>query len=310
MAKQKIKLKIIKRRLVNYWSPLFRLKKSSTSSRMKERQIGLGKGRVVSVKARRFKTSKSQRSKKFKQIIIPLYIIRTKELAICLKPVTQPKKTEKIYTIVVRLRPRKVLSYAMILSGLVGIVFFTYRVVRPPASQAALPITSFSLPTPKPETDFTKPPVMSRSEPQRIQISRIGVDTSISLVGRLADGSMETPNVLDNITGWYKYSPTPGELGPSIIVGHVDSYKGPSVFWRLRELMPGDKVIINRADGSVANFTVISLRQFDQSNFPTQEVYGNIDHAGIRLITCGGTFNQKTGHYTENTVVFGRLIDN
>jgi sortase (surface protein transpeptidase) len=118
---------------------------------------------------------------------------------------------------------------------------------------------------------------------------------------------METPNVLDYVTGWYKYSPTPGELGPAIIVGHVDSYKGISVFWRLRELVPGDTIDITRADGSVAKFQVNSLQQFDQTNFPTQAIYGDINYAGLRLITCGGTFNRKTGHYDHNMVVFASL---
>ena len=139
-------------------------------------------------------------------------------------------------------------------------------------------------------------------------IASVGINYGVKPVGKLADGTMETPGVLESITGWYKFSPTPGEIGPSVIVGHVDSYKGPSVFWRLREVKPGDMVQVARADGKVANFKITALKQFDQANFPTQEVYGNVDKAELRLITCGGTFNHKTQHYSENTVVFATLV--
>ena len=81
-----------------------------------------------------------------------------------------------------------------------------------------------------------------------------------------------------------------------------------AVFWRLRELVPGDTFEIDRADGSTAKFKVDAVKQVPQSNFPTEEVYGNIDFAGIRLITCGGTFNRTTRHYSDNTIVFGSLI--
>jgi len=122
------------------------------------------------------------------------------------------------------------------------------------------------------------------------------------------DGSLATPPVLDYITGWYDKSPTPGEIGPSIIDGHVDNYETISVFWRLRELKANDEVDVTRTDGSVAKFKVTALQSFDQANFPTKEVYGNINYAGLRLITCGGTFSTVTGHYDHNTVVFASLI--
>lgn len=299
---------VIKRRLVNNWSSFFRFKKPK-SSRVKDRRVRLSRCTVLSIKTRRFRTAKTKRSKRIKQIVIPLYIIKTKEIAICLKRNKQQKPSEKTHIIVIHIRPKVIMSYALVFFGLAGVALFSYRISNPPISQAAQPISTFLLPTPEPKTDYTKSTFMVRSEPTRIHITRIGVSTEVSAVGRLADGTMETPDVLSNIAGWYKYSPTPGELGPSIIVGHVDNYKGPSIFWRLRELLPGDKVEITRKDGSTATFSVTSIQQFDQANFPTKEVYGNIDYAGIRLITCGGTFNKKTGHYIENTVVSATLIN-
>jgi sortase (surface protein transpeptidase) len=149
---------------------------------------------------------------------------------------------------------------------------------------------------------------LSKSQPVRIKIQRLGINAPIINLGLKSDGSLGTPNSATE-TGWYKNSPTPGEIGPSIIVGHVDYVNyGPAVFWKLNQLVPGDIVEISRTDGSIAKFKVDSLKQFSQNNFPTEKVYGNINYAGIRLITCGGTFNSNTGHYSDNTVVFGRLL--
>lgn len=127
-------------------------------------------------------------------------------------------------------------------------------------------------------------------------------------VGKAADGTIETPPVLEWITGWYKYSPTPGQEGPAVIVGHVDNYKGISVFWKLRDIKPGDVVEVSRADGTVVKFKVDALKQFDQAAFPTKEVYGNINYAGLRLITCAGSFDPATASYNQNTVVYASMI--
>ena len=111
-----------------------------------------------------------------------------------------------------------------------------------------------------------------------------------------------------DIAAWYDGSPTPGERGPSVIVGHVDTYRGPAVFFYLKELQPGQKLYIDREDGSRVTFKVDRMILVDQDAFPTQEVYGNIDYAGLRLITCGGAFNPATGHYLQNTVIFATYV--
>lgn len=150
---------------------------------------------------------------------------------------------------------------------------------------------------------------LTRSEPVRVRVAKVNIDAPTMPVGRKADGTMQVPGKAD-ITGWYTLAPTPGELGPAIIVGHVDRPGGPAVFWRLRELVPGDVIEIDRADGKTVRFNVDKVEQFEQRNFPTQAVYGNIDHAGIRLITCGGTFDREIRQYSHNTVVFGSMIVN
>ena len=109
--------------------------------------------------------------------------------------------------------------------------------------------------------------------------------------------------------GWYRHSPTPGSLGPAVLVGHVDSAaNGPSVFYRLGSLRRNDKVRVTRADGTVAVFAVDSVRRFRKSQFPTRLVYGNTDHAALRLITCGGPIEADSGHYRDNIVVLASLI--
>ena len=147
---------------------------------------------------------------------------------------------------------------------------------------------------------------LARSLPVRLQISAIGVDSTLMKLGLRADGSLEVPPG-GFPAGWYTGGPTPGELGPAIIAGHIDM-KGPGVFFRLRDMKPGDRVTVTRADGSKPVFRVTRVSQFPKDRFPTEVVFGNIDHAGLRVITCGGSFNSQTGHYEDNIVVFADLV--
>ena len=156
------------------------------------------------------------------------------------------------------------------------------------------------------DVEFTLP----RSVPVRLDIPSIDVHSVVQHLGQASDGSLETPapGPLYNDAAWYRYSPTPGELGPAILLGHVDSAaEGPSVFFRLGELQPGDRVSVTRADDSIAVFVVDEVRRYAKDDFPTGTVYGDIDHAGLRILTCGGAFDNSTGHYLDNIVVFATL---
>jgi sortase (surface protein transpeptidase) len=151
---------------------------------------------------------------------------------------------------------------------------------------------------------------MDRSQPVELRIPSIGVISTLQHLGQAADGSLEVPapGPRYNDAAWYKHSPTPGELGPAVLLGHVDSAAdGPSVFFRLGELEPGDRVSVERADGATAVFTVDRVRRYSKDDFPTSLVYGDIDHAGLRILTCGGAFDDSTGHYLDNIVVFASL---
>jgi hypothetical protein len=149
-------------------------------------------------------------------------------------------------------------------------------------------------------------PHLSRSEPVRLQVPVIGVDTSLMKLGLEPDGSMSVPPGAFP-AGWYQFSPTPGEIGPSIISGHVD-YKGPGVFQKLHLLKPGDTVTVTRQDGSAPRFTVTRVLTVPKAQFPSTVVYGPIGYAGLRLVTCGGAFNASTGHYVDNVIVFTSLV--
>ncbi|MEX2551005.1 MAG: class F sortase [Nitriliruptoraceae bacterium] len=151
------------------------------------------------------------------------------------------------------------------------------------------------------------PATMPAAAPVRVQIPSIGVDSTLIDLGLQADGTLEVPPS-GFPAGWYTGSPTPGERGPAIIAGHVDWAGQPGVFFELRDLASGDEIVIGRGDGSTAPFRVTRVERFDKDEFPTEAVYGDLDHAGLRLITCGGAFDRQARSYQDNIIVFAELI--
>ena len=150
---------------------------------------------------------------------------------------------------------------------------------------------------------------LPRSLPVSVDIPAIGVDSSLLHLGVNSDGTIQVPSLQTSAgkAAWYKYSATPGQIGASVIEGHVDSYQGPAVFFRLGALRPGDIVDVRLADGVTAIFRVTGVRQYPKSHFPAKEIYAATDYAALRLITCGGAFDYATGHYLSSTVVFASL---
>jgi Sortase domain len=142
--------------------------------------------------------------------------------------------------------------------------------------------------------------------PVRLVIPAIGVSTPLVRLGLEGDGGMEVPADFGR-AGWFAEGPTPGQVGPSVIAGHVDSRTGPAVFYRLRELRPGQVVLVERADGRRLRFVVEQARSFPKDRFPTGAVFGPVPSAALRLITCGGDFDRARGSYRDNLVVFARL---
>ena len=152
-------------------------------------------------------------------------------------------------------------------------------------------------------------PSLPRSLPVSVDIPAIGVDSKLLHLGLNSDGTIQVPSLetSSDMAAWYKYSATPGQIGSSVIEGHVDSNQGAAVFFRLGALRPGDTVNVTLADGITAIFRVTGVREYVKTRFPAKAIYGATDFAALRLITCGGVFDYATGHYLSSTVVFASL---
>lgn len=169
-------------------------------------------------------------------------------------------------------------------------------------------ITPSRPPTPGEQADVRdriEGPVLPESDPVAVAIPRIGVRSRLVELGLDRDGAMEVP--APSSAGWYSRGAAPGALGPAVIAGHVTWDGAPSIFHRLGTMRRGDRVTVTRKDGRIAVFTVTRVAQYSKSRFPSAAVYGAIDHAGLRLITCGGTYDEASHRYLDNVVVFARL---
>ncbi|MGW2340766.1 class F sortase [Streptomyces sp. NPDC001661] len=166
---------------------------------------------------------------------------------------------------------------------------------------------SAMLATPDVRTDPRPPaPVSHAADPIHLRIPRIDVDTAVGPLSLDPDGRLPAPESSIDV-GWWREGPSPGEAGPAVIVGHLDTETGPAVFAGLTELRPGDRIEVIRADNSTTAFTVRSTAQFPQNDFPTKNVYGPTQDAELRLITCGGTYDRDAGRYLDNTVVYATV---
>jgi sortase (surface protein transpeptidase) len=148
--------------------------------------------------------------------------------------------------------------------------------------------------------------LMTSSAPTRVSIPTLKVNVPVIALGQQDDGSMQVPADATTV-GWYTKAPTPGALGPAVLAGHVDYQKQPGTFAHLADLKAGDPITVNREDGSMAMFAVTKVGRYAKNKFPSTAVYGPINHAGLRLITCGGDFDNAAGHYKDNIVVYATL---
>jgi sortase (surface protein transpeptidase) len=146
-----------------------------------------------------------------------------------------------------------------------------------------------------------------RSRPIHLTIPKLGISVQVSELGLNKDRSVSVPRSFA-VPGWYKFGPSPGQEGSAVILGHVDSYHGPAVFYRLATLRLGNRVIVKEADRKTLTFSVIGLREYSKAHFPARVVYGPRKYAALQLVTCGGVFDRRTGHYLSNIVVFTALV--
>lgn len=173
-----------------------------------------------------------------------------------------------------------------------------------------VPLTA-AAPTAPPPLPVVQPPEPLKSagvRPYRIAISKIGLLAPLMALGVDAKKEIQTPPLSKpNQAGWYKHGPIPGQQGPSVVLGHVNTKRGAAVFSRLKEIKRGDTIKVSRSDKTIAEFTVDGVEQVSKKAFPSKRVYGNTGEATLRLITCGGVYNRKTGHYTDNIIVYATL---
>ena len=200
-----------------------------------------------------------------------------------------------------RARLAGVAAVMLITGGIaaVGVTFLSQQHAPQPSASAAGAVASAG-----------HGPSLQRSVPVAVSIPAIGVTSRLLYLGLNPDGTIQVPSLVTSAdeAAWYKYSATPGQIGASVIEGHVDSNQGPAVFYRLGALRPGDAIDVTLADGITAIFRVTGVREYPKSNFPAKAIYGTTDYAALRLITCGGVFDYASGHYLSSTVVFASLI--
>jgi hypothetical protein len=182
-------------------------------------------------------------------------------------------------------------------------VFVTIAVAGP---TKALPPPEYTKTIPVPAVAIGEVGLV-RSTPVFLDIPTLNVALGLGKLGLNADGTVQVPT---NTTtaGWYEYGPTPGQIGSAVILGHVDSYVGPGIFFDLRELKAGDRIIVRLADHATVRFEVLSVAEFSKTNFPSQRVYGSHGYSALQLVTCGGVFDEATGHYESNIVVFAARV--
>lgn len=210
-------------------------------------------------------------------------------------------------------RPALALAAVLAVAGLALIGSAGYGQQGPPPSpEAAAPVVSRpgAAPSAPPET----PTGVSRAQvsaPASLRIPAIEVSSPVNSVGLNPDRTMQvpTPGPRYDQAAWYRFSPMPGELGPSVIIGHVDSATGgPSVFYQVGTLKPGERIEVTRVDRSTATFAVDAVRSYPKDAFPQQTVYGDTTSPELRLITCSGSFDTSARSYRHNTVVFASQV--
>jgi LPXTG-site transpeptidase (sortase) family protein len=200
------------------------------------------------------------------------------------------------------------LAAAVVCAGGVSVAAFGLLNGTPADAGATYTPASVTTAPPRLTQDPQAEP-LARSVPVSIRIPGISVSAPVMEVGKDADGTVQVPPLdAHNLTGWYRYGPTPGQRGPAVILGHVDSLTGISVFYYLKDLHAGDKVYVTLADGKVAPFVVDGVQKVAKDAFPTAAIYGKAGYPSLRLITCGGAFDQATGHYVDNIIVYAHLI--
>jgi sortase (surface protein transpeptidase) len=193
-------------------------------------------------------------------------------------------------------------AYILVAAGAIGLAAAIIGAATIPHRMAAAPSWEKPVPSPAPVAVTAPAERPLQGPPTRVRVPRIGVDSSLVTLGLDRAGKLEAPKAYDT-AGWYSDGPAPGDVGPAVLAGHVDSKAGPAVFYRLHELKVGDRIEVRRGRDTVT-FTVSGVTRHPKNRFPTTAVYGPTPGAELRLVTCGGVFDRLRNSYRDNVVVF------
>jgi hypothetical protein len=187
---------------------------------------------------------------------------------------------------------------------LLGVVI---AVVWPSSTDPRQRVLTSTTTGPTTSTTHPTPAGLARSRPLELRVPSLGISTTVAELGLQANNEVQVPASVHTV-GWFRLGPTPGQIGSSVILGHVDSFRGPGIFFEIKSLPPGALIEVNLADGVTAQFRVTSVVQYAKTGFPDALVYGSRSGRELNLVTCGGTFDHQTGSYESNIVVFSRLV--
>jgi LPXTG-site transpeptidase (sortase) family protein len=188
-----------------------------------------------------------------------------------------------------------------------GLLGHQNRLPAPEAAPQVAPPPAVAHKTPPSATQSVNMSVVRvRSVPVALRIPAIGVSVSLGTLGLNPDRTVQVPTNYQQ-PGWFRPGPSPGEVGSAVILGHVDDFKGPAVFFRLGSLKVGDKVEVSLTNGVVAHFKVTMIASYLKTHFPAKQVYASHGYSALQLVTCGGAFDTRTGHYLSNVVAYTRL---
>ena len=188
---------------------------------------------------------------------------------------------------------------ACVVSGVTAVVCSVIAATAPPPpSPAASPAASSS------EASFhSVRSYADVAEPVRLRIPALQIDAPLTHLGVTPDRTIEVPADFA-VPGWFDQGPRPGQPGPAVVLGHVDSKAGPAVFYRLSRLPVGAVVFVDRADGSTVDFRVRGTQHVAKTAFPTDLVYAPTLEPSLRLVTCGGSFDHTRSSYSDNVIVY------
>jgi LPXTG-site transpeptidase (sortase) family protein len=152
--------------------------------------------------------------------------------------------------------------------------------------------------------------LLAASTPTTVTVPSIGATSSLMDLGQNSDGSLAVPPLTNPMqAGWYDKSPTPGEIGPAVILGHINGDGKAGIFYKLKDVKAGDQVMVARKDGQTAVFTVSHIDTVPKAAFPADQVYGDTPDSELRLITCGGVFDPAARSYEANVIVYANLTE-